>query len=656
NAKGWLYSWLRQPSHYSPRTKMPNLILDPIQDADGKWVDPAADIAEYLLSSGNNWQPASETQAGLRVDPQALDEVLFDTLRAAYTEDEAQEYVASGIPADAGIKPGVPEYELVGTTSVEAKLRYIGNKTITKYGCYGCHDIPGFEDAKPIGTALADWGRKESGKLAFEHIAEYLGVGHHGGGHASHVEAPDFYAESSTSNEDDEPYFRLQVKLMDRSGFLWQKLREPRSFDYMKTANKAYGERLRMPHFPLTDSQREAVMTFVLGLVSEPPSAKFVYQPDARSKAIQEGMAVVENLNCGGCHILEAEKWNLEFAPGDFRKPPTIADFPFVLPSVPADVLAQSARPDPQRGVLRSQVRGLAAIDNRSGLPEVWDDEGDPTEEGEEYDPATLQYPFDLWDSAAIEGHVYEMGVANLAVPARAIRKRWAAQGGDLTRWLLPRVVQLEKQANPSANGKEAWGWLPPPLIGEGRKVQTAWLFNFLLDPYPIRPSTFLRMPKFNMSPEEARKLVDYFAAKDDYLSPYEYDPQTSLARMESKNREFAKSHPASESRLDDAMKIVTNTNYCVKCHWIGEFRPEGSLRAQAPDLAVVQFRLRPEFVRKWVANPKRILPYTNMPVNVPYDPTAEHLGGVAQDIYPGTSIEQLDALVDLLMNYSVFT
>jgi hypothetical protein len=39
---------------------------------------------------------------------------------------------------------------------------------------------------EPIGTGLADWGRKEPAKLAFEHIAQYL---EHGHGHAGHGEA-----------------------------------------------------------------------------------------------------------------------------------------------------------------------------------------------------------------------------------------------------------------------------------------------------------------------------------------------------------------------------------------------------------------------------------------------------------------------------------
>ena len=41
-------------------------------------------------------------------------------------------------------------------------LTYVGKKTLSKLACYSCHDIPGFEDAKPAGAALADWGRKDA--------------------------------------------------------------------------------------------------------------------------------------------------------------------------------------------------------------------------------------------------------------------------------------------------------------------------------------------------------------------------------------------------------------------------------------------------------------------------------------------------------------
>jgi hypothetical protein len=233
-----------------------------------------------------------------------------------------------------------------------------------------------------------------------------------------------------------------------------------------------------------------------------------------------------------------------------------------------------------------------------------------------------------------------------------------------LARLLLPRAVELEKQANPSAKGSEAWGWLPPPLIGEGQKVQPHWLHGFLLDPHEIRPAVLLRMPKFNLSPDEATKLVNYFAARDNANYPFEFDQRTRddyLEIAEHRYLELVEQLPEAAraegaSRLNDAMNIVIDRNYCIQCHRVGDFEPSGSDRAKAPDLSQVYDRLRPEFVRDWVAFPQRFLPYTGMPVNIPYDPNAPNLGGVSQELFHGTSIEQLDGVVDLLMNYNVYT
>jgi hypothetical protein len=103
-------------------------------------------------------------------------------------------------------------------------------------------------------------------------------------------------------------------------------------------------------------------------------------------------------------------------------------------------------------------------------------------------------------------------------------------------------------------------------------------------------------------------------------------------------------------------MRVIVNNNYCVKCHLVGDFQPTGSDRAKAPNLAQVYRRLRPDYARNWIANPKTYLPYTSMPVNIPYDPDLPNLGGVSQDLYHGTSVEQVDGLVDLLMNFDEYT
>src|SRR5262249_53687497 len=59
-----------------------------------------------------------------------------------------------------------------------------------------------------------------------------------------------------------------------------------------------------------------------------------------------------------------------------------------------------------------------------------------------------------------------------------------------------------------------------PALIREGEKTQPGWLFGFLREPIAIRPVTTLRMPKFNMSDEDAMQLVNYFSAADKIGNP----------------------------------------------------------------------------------------------------------------------------------------
>ena len=169
------------------------------------------------------------------------------------------------------------------------------------------------------------------------------------------------------------------------------------------------------------------------------------------------------------------------------------------------------------------------------------------------------------------------------------------------------------------------------------KKVQPNWLHDFLLDPYPIRPAVFLRMPRFNMTSGEATDLVNYFAARDSVKYPYDMTPARQDSQLALKELEYRTlvSPPDEERgssrslRFDHAMKVVTNNNFCVKCHQVADFMSQGSPRALAPNLADVYRRLRPEYTRNWIANPKMILPYTAMPVNIPYDAGAPHHGGI---------------------------
>lgn len=694
NGRKWLYSWLKQPNHYHARTKMPDLYLDPIEAKDnlgkptGEVSDPAADIAAFLLGGDDQWKPADVPSRGdLSADEQKALADLAELWLAsdAIPKARAHEYLqGAGIPKSQESKLKTDERLLVGLTAEnrnERLMQYVGRRTITKYGCFGCHDIPGFEDAKPIGTALVDWGRKETSKLAFENIQKFLEthgiepenpgvptddsadakVAHatgdehgaeHTAGHAGHLNPADF--------SDDASYYIQSLNSHGRDGFLWQKLRYPRSYDYKTTHNKNFNERLRMPRFPFNDGEREAVMTFILGLTKEPPAAKYIFRPDAREQAIVDGREVIEKFNCTGCHTFKMEQWRLTYADDTFEDPVDEPDFPFLSPHFSDEEVAASMAKD-YAGLLRADVHGEPVIDAETG-EKFWVDvdrapitkEELVEAEAEEGETIPVFYQFTLWRNVLLNGKKYLRGVGELMVPADRDRygpargAAFPAWGGDLARYLYSKVVAKGKEGNPQLNAKEAWGWLPPPLMDEGWKVQPNWLHSFLMDPYPIRPAAVLRMPNFHMSSDDAASLVDYFAASSGVQFPYEYNPNQQPSYLTNLRRE--KKEPFGE-----AMKIVTNGNYCVKCHAVADFVPVGDSATFGPNLAEVYRRLRPEFTRDWIANPARILHYTGMPKNIPYYPDKPHLGGVDQSLFQGTSIQQVMGLVDLLMNFDAY-
>jgi hypothetical protein len=646
NGKKWLYSWVREPNRYHTRTVMPNLFLGPNDGTSTKaGEDSALDITAYLLSTqslkdSQKWSPAklpNVDEASLK----SLDELVSLYLSGAFTKRETEQYVKSGIPADRAEGLKGDEAVLVsdkGTSAdqlAQKKMLYLGRKTITRLGCSGCHDIPGYEDAKPIGTGLADWGRKETSKLDFAQIIPYLTekLSHHGHGDEE-AEAGDEHGHgiSLKNMSPQEGYFMGSLEHHEREGFIWQKLSEPRSYDYKKTENKDYTDRLRMPKFNFTGDQKEAVITFVLGLVAEPPAAKYVYKPSPRQLAIQKGEQVLEKFNCIGCHTVGLEKWEIDYKPFDAKNPAAIGslpppapfeDFPFLKPYFSPEAIEASKKVD-RRGM------GHALI------------EGEPKPEAEvDEDTGKKTYYFSLWKPAAIDGQVWPVGSRDVPVQEDFITKKYAPHGGSLARLLQPLVVAYAKANNPAVNvqASDAWGWVPPPLVGEGRKVQPQWLHDFLLNPHPIRPAVVLRMPKFNMSSAEAGALVNYFAAKDNVDYPYEYDPRSrqTLSAQD-------------EARMKGALNIVTDaTTYCVKCHKVGDYTPAGAVMAQSPQLDKVYERLRPEFLEKWIANPKRLLPYTAMPQLIsPAKPADPKLA-------PGNSEEQIQALTDLLMNWPTF-
>jgi hypothetical protein len=207
--------------------------------------------------------------------------------------------------------------------------------------------------------------------------------------------------------------------------------------------------------------------------------------------------------------------------------------------------------------------------------------------------------------------------------------------------------VSAQLRDNPQLQPQLAWQRVPPPLVLEGEKAQTPWLFQFLRYPSVIRPITLLRMPQFNMNDAEARVLANYFAAKDDAEFPYQEVPQQTRQFIDEKERERP-------GYWRDAWQLLTNRRQiCVSCHAVAGRGASGNPNDPnvilGPDLAGVNARLRPDWVIRFLSNPKRSIPYTSMPQNfAPNQPDA-----VAAELFPGNSIDHIEAVRNVLLNYN---
>ena len=101
------------------------------------------------------------------LDASDLDALLLEYLRTVFPPAEAARYAAEGIPAAMAGQVTGDERILVGPADTERKLRYVGQRTLRRRGCAGCHAIPGLDNAQPIGPVLSEWGRKRVELLDF---------------------------------------------------------------------------------------------------------------------------------------------------------------------------------------------------------------------------------------------------------------------------------------------------------------------------------------------------------------------------------------------------------------------------------------------------------------------------------------------------------
>jgi mono/diheme cytochrome c family protein len=200
----WIYSWVKNPKAMWPETKMPDLRLS---DAE------AANVTAYLL-----------------------------TLKSDQTHPD-------------------PKYG----GGEQRKLAAEGKELIGKYGCFGCHDIRGFENAQKIGTELTEHGRKGVELLDFGDVRYFT----------------------------EDPKHRQTY-----ANWVWEKLHVPRSFAYERVET-------RMPQFDFNDEEALAILTFLKGQTGEAPPPQYRTGMNPTQAAVFKGERLVFWNGCRNCHVVE---------------------------------------------------------------------------------------------------------------------------------------------------------------------------------------------------------------------------------------------------------------------------------------------------------------------------------------------------------------
>jgi cbb3-type cytochrome oxidase cytochrome c subunit/cytochrome c2 len=174
-----------------------------------------------------------------------------------------------------------------------------------------------------------------------------------------------------------------------------------------------------------------------------------------------------------------------------------------------------------------------------------------------------------------------------------------------------------------------AGSFSPPNLIGEGKKVHAAWLFDYLGAPAPIRPWLKVRMPTYALTVAERNALIAYFSALDNEEFPF-----------------VAEADAIDSGPFHEAGKKLFSVDYfdCGNCHIEGDKFPSGSPDRWAPDFALSARRLKPDWVRAWLYNPQPLLPGTKMPTY--FDPQYFDESG-PDDILDGDEHQQIEALTN---------
>jgi len=361
----------------------------------------------------------------------------------------------------------------------------------------------------------------------------------------------------------------------------------------------------RMPSLRLSDEEAGAITTYLMTLGSKADQMPGIEEKLADPANIKRGESLVRRWGCFGCHDIKG--------------------------------MEKESRVGAELTTFGSKTVEELFFGNRTDVKFTWDDwtynklktpRGYATERIEQLMPQFNLADEDIKALRTLLGGFRERKVGQRYLADQGLRVQQVVEGRRLMQqYNCVGCHEIENRGGfVRKYYQENITFAPPPLNGEGEKVQSPWFFGFLKAPVPLRPWLEIRMPTFGLSDEHTNQLVSYFNGLSKVDIPYAYID----------DRKISPEHI-------EAAKVLVSQDYfnCFSCHMQGGKTPEGPKDGWAPDLAMARQRLNPNWIIKWLRDPQKVQPGTKMPSFYPGGP---------DNVLGGKEDKQIEALRDYLM------
>ena len=134
-----------------------------------------------------------------------------------------------------------------------------GEALVRTYGCFGCHEIPGFENESKVGADLGEFGAKMTDEFDF---GDTVGIEH------------------------------------SWTGWTLGKITDPRRYQTRRIVS-------RMPVFQVNDEDAKALAVLLKSFQPEKYPLSYIHNRSEKLNRIDAGRRLVKKYNCAGCHEIE---------------------------------------------------------------------------------------------------------------------------------------------------------------------------------------------------------------------------------------------------------------------------------------------------------------------------------------------------------------